>query len=127
MSVHGGTSGPEPSPDGGLLHRARTVRSALEALWGDELPPGEDPVTAVLADAVAADDEAGREAGYVVTGDRLGVAELAALLALPGDARERAARLPDGLRSRVEALLAPPHPHDSPARRHDRSHSCSTS
>ncbi|PRY16872.1 hypothetical protein [Kineococcus rhizosphaerae] len=96
--------------DGGedVLRRARAVRYALEALWGDELPPGEDPVTAVLADAVVADDEAGRETGHVVTGDQLEVSALAELIALPGDARERAARLPGGLRSRVEALLVPP-------------------
>jgi len=91
-----------------LRRRAEQVRSALEALWGDELPDSPDPVTTVLVDAVAVDDQQGRDDGLVVQGDGLTYAELARVLA---DVRPPAAlhRLPPGLRAHLVRLLPAGH------------------
>jgi len=87
-----------------LRRRAENVRTALEALWGDELPDSPDPVTTVLVDAVAVDDQRGSDDGLVVQGDGLSYAELARVLA---DVRSPTTlqRLPPGLRAHLARLL----------------------
>lgn len=64
-----------------LRSRAERVRTALAALWGDELPDAPDPVTTVLVDAVAVDDQHGAEQRVVVQGDGLHYESLARVLA----------------------------------------------
>ncbi|NIZ89826.1 hypothetical protein [Kineococcus rubinsiae] len=87
-----------------LRVRAEGVRAALEALWGDQLPDSPDPVTTVLVDAVAVDDQLGLDDGLVVQGDGLSCAALARIVA---DVRSPAVlhRLPPELRARIARLL----------------------
>jgi hypothetical protein len=87
-----------------LRRRAERVRSALEALWGDALPDAPDPVTTVLVDAVAVDDQQGSDDGLVVQGDGLSYVELARALA---DVRSPSTllRLPPALRAHLATLL----------------------
>ncbi|MFB9376644.1 hypothetical protein ACFFKU_04475 [Kineococcus gynurae] len=72
------------------------TKAALEALWGDELPPTADPVRDVLADAIAVDDQAGREGDLVVQGDQLSLTVLVTLLHRAGSSPpdDRDARSP---------------------------------
>ena len=89
--------------DGDRL-RAAHMRADLVALWGDDLPPTNDPVLSILCDAVAVDDQFGVAGGLVVQGDRLDVHTLAAVLTAP-DVAARLAALPAGLRERVGRAL----------------------
>lgn len=97
--------------DDGARLRAAHVRAELVALWGDDLPPTNDPVLSILSDAVAVDDQFGVDGDLVVQGDRLTVAVLAAALAAP-DVATRLAALPAALRGRVDRALqdGPPQP-----------------
>ncbi|WP_432572328.1 hypothetical protein [Kineococcus sp. SYSU DK005] len=81
--------------------RAERVRAGLVELWGEELPPGDDPVVAVLDDALTLDDDHGRADGFVVRGDALALPVLRAVLAAEGGLRERLALLPEELRQRL--------------------------
>ncbi|NAZ83476.1 hypothetical protein GTR02_16795 [Kineococcus sp. R8] len=92
-----------------LRRRAERVRTTLEALWGDDLPDTPDPVTTVLVDAVAVDDQLGVDDGLVVQGDGLTDAHLARVLA---EVRSAATleQLPPRLRARLAGLLPPPAP-----------------
>ncbi|WP_432545804.1 hypothetical protein [Kineococcus sp. SYSU DK004] len=82
---------------------ARTARLVedLRAVWGDELPPGRDPVATVVTDAVVFDDANGRARGVVVQGDQLGLDVLAVLLESDGSRTDRLALLPAALRERL--------------------------
>ncbi len=86
-----------------LGESARTARLVedLRAVWGDELPPGRDPVATVVTDAVVFDDANGRARGVVVQGDRLDLDVLAALLESDGSRTDRLALLPAALRERL--------------------------
>lgn len=90
--------------DDGGGRRAAQVRADLVALWGDDLPPTNDPVLSILCDAVAVDDQFGIAGGLVVQGDRLSVTALTAVLTAP-DVETRLAALPPGLRGRVSRAL----------------------
>jgi len=81
------------------------VRSDIRELWGDEMPPTEDPPLTIFTDAVALDDQHGSADGLVVQGDGLRLEVLARLLADGPDPAQRLALLPVGLRQRVAELL----------------------
>jgi hypothetical protein len=51
--------------------RTRVVAKKLSALWGEGLPPGEDPYERVAEDALLMDDQKGREDGLIVHGDEV--------------------------------------------------------
>ena len=63
-----------------LRMRAENVRAVLRDMWGDELPASKDPVLDILIDAVAIDDEFGRQHHLVVQGDGLSQEQLRAAL-----------------------------------------------
>ncbi|WP_432548648.1 PAS domain-containing protein [Kineococcus sp. SYSU DK004] len=97
--------------------RARVVVDLLRDLWGDELPRTVDPALTLIEDALALDDESGREDRVVVQGDGLTHEALAALLRLvPVTAARRLlppdllGRLgaPDGEEPRASAPLMDP-------------------
>lgn len=73
----------------------------LEQMWGNEMPPAQDPVQAVMIDAVASDDEQGRDDGLVVQGDGLSLDVLQQLLRAAGSAQERLLLLPPNLTQRL--------------------------
>ncbi|MEZ0492930.1 hypothetical protein AB2L28_11875 [Kineococcus sp. TBRC 1896] len=87
-----------------LRRRAERVRTALEALWGDDLPDAPDPALTVLVDAVALDDQQGADERLVVQGDGLGYEALARVLA---DVRSSATLhlVPAALRARLAGVL----------------------
>lgn len=60
--------------------RAENVRAVLRDMWGDELPTSMDPVLDILIDAVAIDDDFGRQHHLVVQGDGLSQEQLRAAL-----------------------------------------------
>lgn len=85
--------------------RAEAVRAAVREIWGDELPPSQDPELTALIDALSTDDDLGRRRGLVVQADGLTVTALRALLdASPPAARDRLlATVPQDLLLRVLA------------------------
>jgi len=85
--------------------RAMLVRSDVRELWGDEMPPTEDPPLTIFTDAVALDDQHGSADGLVVQGDGLRLEVLARLLADSLDPAQCLILLPPGLRQRVAGLL----------------------
>ncbi|WP_432564837.1 hypothetical protein [Kineococcus sp. SYSU DK003] len=87
-----------------LWQRAYRIRTALEGLWGDELPGTSDPVLTVLVDAVAVDDQHGADDRLVVQGDDLTYETLARVLA---DVRDPATLrlLPPALRARLRPAV----------------------
>ncbi|MEZ0493972.1 hypothetical protein AB2L28_17185 [Kineococcus sp. TBRC 1896] len=104
--VRVGPRGPDrSSPDGPPASRALWIRGLLGDLWGDELPPSADPWLTLVQDALALDDEAGRERGCVVYADALHLDVLADVLAEALRAHPRRvvllARLPVVLREPV--------------------------
>ena len=103
-----------------VYQRAAIVRAGLRRLWGEELPPGIEPVLKVLVDAVALDDEHGVRADLVVQSDGLTLDTLTALLRAGCPPEERLELLPPLLRRRLGhahpvegaplALAVPPDP-----------------
>ena len=81
------------------------VRADMRELWGDEMPPAEDPPLTIFADAVALDDQHGTADGLVVQGDGLRVEALARLVGDAPDVAARLAVLPAALRRRVAGLI----------------------
>ena len=84
-----------------VYQRAAIVRAGLRRLWGEELPPGIEPVLKVLVDAVALDDEHGVGEDLVVQSDALTLSTLASLLRSPCAPEERLELLPPLLRRRL--------------------------
>ncbi|WP_432570806.1 PAS domain-containing protein [Kineococcus sp. SYSU DK005] len=85
--------------------RARQVRDAVRQMWGEEMPPTEEPDLSVFDDAVSIDDERGRGRGLVVQGDGLSHQVLADLLSAHPDARRF---LPQELIAQLSPLLQRP-------------------
>jgi PAS domain-containing protein len=103
--------------DGGLSRehhvrrRAEQVRTDLEALWGDQLPPGPDPRTTELVDSLALDDDLGRRNGLLVQGDSIPFHLLVRLLATSTVGQSVLAELPAQLRARIDLSMATVDPH----------------
>jgi PAS domain-containing protein len=89
-----------------VRRRAEQVRGDLEALWGDDLPPGPDPRTTELVDSLALDDDHGRTAGLLVQGDAVPFHLLVRLLATSSVGEAVLAELPPELRARVDLAVA---------------------
>ncbi|WP_328294015.1 PAS domain-containing protein [Kineococcus sp. NBC_00420] len=89
-----------------VRRRAEQVRADLEALWGDDLPPGPDPRTTELVDALALDDDHGRTAGLLVQGDAIPFHLLVRLLATSSVGEAVLTELPPELRARVDLAVA---------------------
>jgi len=83
--------------------RVGSVRRALFLLWGDELPPGPDPVRTLLADGTEVDDANGRRAGLVVQGDELTLPVLQRVIDAAADPAAVLDLLPEGLAARLRA------------------------
>jgi len=77
------------------------VIGVLQRLWGDEMPPAQDPVQTVMTDAVLADDDHGHARGLVVQSDALSLDVLQQLLCSRGPVQERLLLLPPGLAQRL--------------------------
>lgn len=89
-----------------VRRRAEQVRLELEALWGDDLPPGPDPRTTELVDSLALDDDHGRRAGLLVQGDAIPFPLLVRLLGSSSVGEEVLAELPAELRARIDLAAA---------------------
>lgn len=85
--------------------RARQTITALRDVWGTELPPGPDPTLTVMTDAVAFDDDHGRNLALVVQGDQLPLTAVLALVVGVGTVADRLAVLPPALHARVAPLV----------------------
>lgn len=83
--------------------RVDAVRSALVRLWGNDLPPGSDPLRTLVLDGTAVDDENGRRGGLVVQGDGLSLTALRQLVASTTDSARALEVLPALLAARVRA------------------------
>lgn len=91
----------DPSAQRGTAARAHHVRHLLKELWGDELPPAPDPELAVLTDALALDDDQGREQELVTQRDGLTIEVLHQLLRARGPVQERLLLLPPSLQRQL--------------------------
>jgi hypothetical protein len=91
--------GAEPSD------RATHITNVLRLLWGDELPPGQDPVQTVMTDAAHIDDEHGRAHDLIVQGDGLTVEVLHRLLMARGPLQDQLMLLPPHLIQRLSARI----------------------
>lgn len=85
--------------------RARHLITRLRDMWGEEMPPTPDPVFSILLDAVALDDEGGREGDLIVQGDGFSYETFAHLVRLlpPGVADQL---LPPDLLHRLKTTLS---------------------
>lgn len=95
-----------------VRRRAEQVRADLEALWGDDLPPGPDPRTTELVDALALDDDHGRSHGLLVQGDAIPFQLLVRLLTTSPVGEAVLAELPATLRARLDLAVATARPLD---------------
>lgn len=89
-----------------VRRRAEQVRGDLEALWGDDLPPGPDPRTTELVDALALDDDHGRRNGLLVQGDSIPFHLFVRLLSSSPVGEAVLAELPSELRARIDLAVA---------------------
>ena len=89
--------------DQGPPGRVASVHEALFLLWGDEMPPGRDPLRTLLADGTAIDDAGGRRAGLVVRGDGLTLTVLQRLVDAAADPEQVLHLLPEELTDRLRA------------------------
>ncbi|WP_432562522.1 PAS domain-containing protein [Kineococcus sp. SYSU DK003] len=89
-----------------VRRRAEQVRTDLDALWGEDLPPGPDPRTTALVDSLALDDDHGRRTGLLVQGDAIPFQVLVRLLLTSPLGREVLEELPAELRARVDLTAA---------------------
>jgi hypothetical protein len=85
--------------------RTQHLGSLLVRLWGNGLPPGDNPMLTLAEDVVRLDDAAGHLEGYIVRGDRIALADVEILLRnSPGGAEHnRIAAQLLGLRARLDA------------------------
>lgn len=83
--------------------RVEAVREALVRLWGDDMPPGTDPLRTVATDGTVVDDEHGRRSDLVVQGDGLSISALRHLVASTQDPGWALELLPAPLAARVRA------------------------
>ncbi|WP_380156135.1 hypothetical protein [Kineococcus sp. R86509] len=98
--------GPQPHPRGGdQAERAAHTVDVLRLLWGEELPPGQDPAQTVMTDAVYIDDERGRALDLIVQGDGLTLEVLHQLLQARGSLQDRLLLLPPDLADRLTARV----------------------
>jgi hypothetical protein len=91
----------DPSAQMWTVERAHHVRRLLKDLWGDELPPAPDPELTVLIDALALDDDHGREQELVTQRDGLTIEVLHRLLRAHGPVQERLLLLPFSLQHQL--------------------------
>jgi len=96
-----------------LRHRAEQISRLLNALWGDLPPLGLDPQLTTLIDAVAGDDDHGRNAHLVVHGDGLTYHQLADALLTEGSRLHALSRLPSDLRDRLVSAGCIPSTNDT--------------
>lgn len=89
-----------------VRRRAEQVLADLRSLWGDELPPGVDPVTTVLVDSLALDDDQGRRQGLLVQGDAVPFHLLTKLMTTSTIGRDVLEELPPALRARIDLAVA---------------------
>lgn len=85
--------------------RAAHTADGLRLLWGDDLPPGPDPVQTAVVDAVQLDDDRGRTRDLVVQGDGLTLDVLHQLLQARGALQDRLLLLPPDLAQRLAARI----------------------
>lgn len=89
-----------------VRRRAEVVRTDLEALWGNEPPPGPDPQITSLVDSLALDDDHGRRSGLLVQGDAIPFHLLVRLLITSTVGQEVVTELPAELRARIDLAAA---------------------
>jgi alkanesulfonate monooxygenase SsuD/methylene tetrahydromethanopterin reductase-like flavin-dependent oxidoreductase (luciferase family) len=92
-------------PHADRAERAAHTIDVLRLLWGDELPPGQDPVQTVMTDAVHIDDEHGRAHDLIVQGDGLTLEVLHRLLRARGPLQDQLTLLPPHLIQRLSARI----------------------
>lgn len=84
-----------------LRLRAERVAALLVQLWGDRPPPSPNPQLTTLIDAMAGDDEHGRDDQLVVHGDNLTYRQLARALQHRGSDAQALTELPTDLARRL--------------------------
>lgn len=102
--------GDELSREHHVRRRAEQVLAEMRELWGDEMPPGPDPVTTALVDALATDDDRGRRQGLLVQGDAVPFSLLTRLMTTSPVGQEVLHELPPGLRARIDLVVATSQP-----------------